>query len=121
MKLRTIGIALVLTILGAQSSHAQFGEVLPPWFKLQDADVMAISAAENRILANQPVKAGASEAWAGKGTGNTGKVSVKKLSKRKGLSCLETEYLFKFARARDSIRYMVPWCKDKDGAWKMVF
>lgn len=122
MKLRVLIFATSMIALVAGAAHAQLNnDVFPVWFKLEDPDVEAIREAEDRILANEPIKPGLSESWKGAGTGNAGKVSVLKLFKKKGADCIQAAYDFKFARAADQIRYVLPWCKFPDGSWKLVF
>ena len=121
MNFKTFGLAIFLATLIAVPGHAQLVDVFPPLFKLQDADVQAISDAEDRILAHDPITAGTTEAWEGAGTGNSGTVSILKVFEKQGLSCLETAYDITVARVVDPIRYVIPWCKVDDGSWKMFF
>jgi len=121
MKLYNLALVTFLIVFGAGAAHAQMGNAFPYWFKLQDADVVEITKAEDRILAKQPIKAGLSESWKGAGTGNAGSVTILKVYEKKGAECIDTAYDFKFARAADSIRYVLPWCKFPDGSWKLVF
>ena len=121
MKLKFIGLVIVMSIMGSESGHAQFGDSFPIWFNLKDADIVAMDGAADRILANKTLKPGMSESWKGKGTGNTGKISILKAFKKYGLPCFETSYQFEFFRVADPVKYVIPWCRLSDNSWKMVF
>ena len=121
MKGRIIGFAIAVTVLALDAGHAQFGEAFPVWFRLEEADHAAITAAEDRILAAEPLGPGTTESWAGDVTGNTGTISILNVFEKDGMPCLETAYDFKIARTADPIRYVVPWCQTADGSWKMAF
>lgn len=121
MKGKIIGFAIVMAVLGLDAARAQFGEAFPVWFRLEDADHAAIMAAEDRILASEPIGRGTTESWAGEGTGNTGRITILKVFQKDEMPCLETAYDFRIARVADPIRYVVPWCRIADGSWKMAF
>ena len=99
MTRKIIRILILVTMLGSASAQAQISySVFPLGFRLLDKDVEAIDNAEIRLLARKKITAGATEAWKGQGTGNSGKVTILRVFEKQGLPCLETAYDFKFER-----------------------
>ena len=120
MNPKTIGLVIISAILCSSPVHAQFADVLPNWFDLTREDMEAIGEAEERILEVEPLEPGTAAYWQGLETGNRGRITVEQQFEKRGYSCIQATYFFKFARTGRSIRYVVDWCELPDGIWKMV-
>jgi surface antigen len=83
-----------------------------------------LTAADQKLLTQamrQAVgegKAGATADWSDDSTGHAGRVTVLRVYEQGGMPCSSVEHVF---TRGGGDRYVIPFCRQPDGAWKIAF
>jgi surface antigen len=125
MTVRRIARALAVTVFCAAFSFAvtapTFSQgVIDPFgtktYRLSDPDLELLKQAVRQALESQ--KAGTTVEWAGKQTKRAGRVTLLRVFQLNGMPCGEVEHVFTDGSGS---RYVLPFCRAADGAWKVAF
>jgi surface antigen len=125
MTLRRIARALAVTVFCTALSFAvtapAFSDgVIDPFgtktYRLSDPDLELLKQAVRQALESQEV--GTTVEWAGKQSKRTGRVTLLRVFQLNGMPCGEVEHVFTDGSGS---RYVLPFCRAADGAWKVAF
>jgi len=117
---RTIlaGIAALLLAGGAAPALAQ-GAANPfgrDGITMSQDDVALMQGSVQKVLGEY--KDGAKASWKSTTSDRAGRATLLKTFKQKDMQCGEVEHVFTSGGGR---RYVLPYCKTKEGQWKLAF
>lgn len=84
--------------------------------QLSDADREAMDRARNEVLAK--MQPGAVSVWKNDRNGHSGEARLARTYERNGLMCAEVDHFLKLSRES---RYVIPFCREPNGAWVAAF
>ena len=118
---RTGVMAAALLLIGASASFAQINPFRSNTNdnRLTKADVGMLSTTTGLVNNHDPVKVGDTQDWSNPASGNSGKVTVKRLFKYNGMTCHGLRYDFKYKATNTPRTYNADWCQTKTGEWKI--
>lgn len=120
MKQKTMmaGIAAILFAAAASSALAQ-GAANPfgrDGIAMSQDDIALMQGAVQKVLGEY--KDGGKSSWKSATSDRAGRATLLKTFKQKDMQCGEVEHVFTAGGGR---RYVLPYCKTKDGQWKLAF
>jgi surface antigen len=120
---RLSAVPLALALLAVSTGDA--GAVAPSlsfelaWPGLSQDDLDRMHAAAARLYEGRSI--GTVERWRNPDTKDAGVVKLLKSFEAHGMSCRTIDYTIRFESRRDRPNhYVLNWCKQPDGTWKIV-
>src|SRR5262245_10846418 len=118
MTKRFSAAAAILLFLGGMAEPAS-AQVSPFGRESMDIDREELNLMYQAIYESlEQYKVGATEKWKSPERDVAGRASLSKVFTQKGLRCGEVEHVFTAGGGR---RYLLPFCKTKEGQWKLAF
>lgn len=112
------GIAALLLAGVSATAHAQ-GAANPfgrDGIAMSQDDIALMQGSVHKVLGEY--KDGVKASWKSTTSDRAGRATLLKTFKQKDMQCGEVEHVFTAGGGR---RYVLPYCKTKEGQWKLAF
>lgn len=114
-----LGAAMFLLAAGSVSTASAQGAVNPfgrDGVAMSQDDIALMQGSVQKVLGEY--KDGVKASWKSTTSDRAGRSTLLKTFKQKGMQCGEVEHVFTAGGGR---RYVLPYCKTKEGQWKLAF
>jgi len=114
-----LGVAMVMLAAGTASTASAQGAANPfgrDGITMSQDDIALMQGSVQKVLSEY--KAGGKASWKSTTSDRAGRSTLLKTFKQKDMQCGEVEHVFTAGGGR---RYVLPYCKTKEGQWKLAF
>ena len=118
--LRNLSIPVLAVGLGTGPAFGQSYYSKIWGSSLTNAEFAGLNKATTRLLAREPLSAGASESWTSHRSGAHGTVRIQSTFRRQGMLCHKIRYLIISAGQHGESTRHLSWCKTATGEWKIL-